>query len=301
MPWKHWSTERTGIALAVLAAAGFSSKAIFVKLGYHYPVSAVTLLALRMGMALPCFLWVAWRSGHGSEPIGRTDALRLLVLGLLGYYGASILDFIGLRYISAGLERLILFVYPTLTILIGVLFQGQRAGHREIGAVILCYLGIALAFTHDLRTTGNAREIWIGGAFVFGSALCYAIYLAGSATMIRRLGSARFTALAMLASSAATLAHFLAEQPLQALVQPAPVYAIGFGMAILATVFPVFAQSAAIRHLGSGRAVLIGTLGPILTIGLGWLVLDESVSFAQLAGAALVVAGVILVSTARRP
>lgn len=300
LPWKHWSTERTGIVLAILAAAGFSSKAIFVKLGYAYPVSAVTLLALRMVLALPFFIWIAARSHAGAARIGAGDGVRLVVLGLLGYYGASILDFIGLQYISAGLERLILFVYPTLTVLIGVLFQGQRVGPREVGAIVLCYLGIAFAFAHDLSFSENSRDIWIGGAFVFGSALSYALYLSGSAGMIGRLGSARFTALAMLVSSAATLLHFAIEQPLSALIQPLPVYAIGLGMAIFSTVLPVFAQSAAIRQLGSGRAVLIGSLGPIMTIGLGWLVLDESISLAQIGGAAMVMGGVLLVGRARK-
>lgn len=301
MPWKHWSAERTGIALAILAAAGFSSKAIFVKLGYEYPVSAVTLLALRMVMSLPFFIWIAARSHAGAVRISAGDAIRLLVLGLLGYYGASILDFIGLQYISAGLERLILFVYPTLTVLIGVMFQGQRVRRREVGAIVLCYLGIAFAFAHDLNFSENSRDIWIGGAFVFGSALSYALYLSGSAGMIGRLGSARFTALAMLVSSAATLLHFTIEQPLSALIQPLPVYAIGFGMAIFSTVLPVFAQSAAIRQLGSGRAVLIGSLGPVMTIGLGWLVLDETISLAQIGGAAMVMGGVLMVSMVRKP
>jgi drug/metabolite transporter (DMT)-like permease len=301
LPWKHWSAERTGIALAILAAAGFSSKAIFVKLGYAYPVSAVTLLALRMAMSLPFFMWVAARSHAGAIRIGAGDAARLVVLGLLGYYGASILDFIGLQYISAGLERLILFVYPTLTVLIGVLFQGQRVGRREVGAIVLCYLGIAFAFAHDLSFSDNSRDIWIGGAFVFGSALSYALYLSGSASMITRLGSARFAALAMLVSSGATLLHFVIEQPLTALVQPLPVYVISLGMAVFSTVLPVFAQSAAIRQLGSGRAVLIGSLGPVMTIGLGWLVLNESISLAQIGGAAMVMGGVLLVGRARKP
>lgn len=293
------SPEQRGIALAILAAAGFSSKAILVKLGYAQGVSAVTLLALRMSLSLPFFLWVAWRSSAAAAPLSRADGWRLLGLGLLGYYGASILDFLGLQYISAGLERLILFVYPTLTVLLGVLFQGQRVGRREWLAILLCYLGIASAFLHDLGQAGDAREIWLGSAYVFASALCYATYLAGSAPMIARLGAARFTALAMLASTASTLLHFAIEQPWSALIQPAPVYAIGAAMALFATVLPVFAQSGAIRHLGSSRAALIGTLGPILTIGLGWLVLDEACSLPQLAGAALVVLGVVLVSVRR--
>ncbi|MFZ2852508.1 MAG: DMT family transporter [Rhodocyclaceae bacterium] len=303
MPWKHWSTERLGVALAVLAALGFSFKAIFVKLAYAVPqavpVDAITLLSLRMVFALPVFAWVGWRASRGAPPLTRGDWLRVSALGLLGYYGASILDFIGLRTISAGLERLILFTYPTLTVLIGVLFMGKPLARREVGALILSYLGIGLAFFHDLEFAGESTTVLLGAAFVFASSLSYAFYLAGSATMIQRLGAARFSALAMLVSTAATQLHFLIEQPLSALAQPLPVYAYGAGMALFSTVLPVFWQSAAIRRIGSSKAVLIGTLGPVLTIFFGWWILAEPLSLAQIAGAGLVLAGVLLVSGAK--
>lgn len=300
MPWKHWSAERLGVALAILAALGFSFKAIFVKLAYAVPqavpVDAVTLLALRMLFALPVFVWIGLQSSRAAPPLTRRDWLMLTALGLLGYYGASILDFIGLRYITAGLERLILFTYPTLTIMIGVLFMGKPLARREIGALALSYAGIALAFFHDLEFVGETGAVLLGVAFIFASSLSYAFYLAGSATMIQRLGPARFTALAMLVSTLATLLHFLAAQPLSAFVQPLPIYAYGAGMALFSTVLPVFWQSAAIRRIGSAKAVLIGTLGPVLTIFFGWWLLGEPLSLAQTAGAGLVLAGVLLVS-----
>lgn len=283
-----------GVALAVLAAFGFSLKAIFVKLAYAAaPVEAVTLLALRMAFSLPAFLWVGLHSSRGAGRLAGRDWTAIVALGLLGYYGASILDFLGLQYISAGLERLILFTYPTLTLLLGALFYGQAIGRREWAALALCYTGIAAAFAHDLRL-GQAEAVWIGGGLVFASSLSYALYLSGSGTMIARLGAARFTALAMLASTAATLGHFLATLPLAALVQPLPIYGYGLAMALLCTVIPVFAQSAAIRRIGAGRAVLIGTLGPLMTIMLGWWVLNEPMSAWQMGGAVLVVAGVVL-------
>lgn len=300
MPWKHWSAERLGIALAVLAALGFSFKAIFVKLAYAVPqavpVDAVTLLVMRMGFSLPVFVWVGFHASRSAAPLSRRDWLSLTALGLLGYYGASILDFIGLRYITAGLERLILFTYPTLTILIGVLFMGKTATRREVGALALSYAGIGLAFAHDLQLAGDMTTVLIGAAFVFGSSLSYAFYQAGSEPMIRQLGSARFTALAMLVSTGATLLHFAVTQPLQALAQPLPIYAYGAAMALFSTVLPVFMNSAAIRRIGAAKAVLIGTLGPVLTIFFGWWLLDEALSLAQLAGAGLVLAGVLLAS-----
>ena len=284
-----------GAGLALLAALGFSLKAIFVKLAYPWGVDAITLLALRMGFALPIFLWVGLVEQRAAAPLTRGDWIRLLVLGCLGYYGASIFDFLGLAYISAGLERLILFTYPTLTILIGVLFQGKRFSRREAVAIVLCYCGIGFAFMHDLGL-GEARNVWLGGALVLASSISYAVYLAGSGNMIGRLGAMRFSALAMLASSAATLLHFAGTHPFAAFRQPLPVYGWGAAMALFSTVIPVFAQSAAIRRIGASQAALFGMVGPLLTIAFGWLLLDEQISSAQMGGAVLVVAGILIVS-----
>ncbi len=302
MPWKHWSTERTGIAMAVLAAFGFSFKAIFVKLAYAVaPVDAITLLALRMGFSLPVVLGVALWIGRDAPPLARRDWGILVALGLLGYYGSSILDFVGLQYISAALERLILFVYPTLTVLIGVFFMGKRLERRQVAALALSYAGIGLAFAHDLKIAGDTHAVWLGAAFVFGSALTYALYSAGTELAVRRLGAIRFAALAIIVSTVATQLHFVVSQPLSALAQPLPVYLYGAGMAIFSTVLPVFWQSVAIRRIGAARAVLIGTLGPVLTIFFGWVLLDEAISLQQMAGAALVLGGVLMVTRRASP
>ena len=297
MPWKTWSAERLGIALAVLAAFGFSFKAIFVKLAYAAaPVDAVTLLTLRMSFTLPIMLGVALLMGRSAPALKPKDWSLLIALGLLGYYGASILDFVGLQYISAALERLILFIYPTMTVLIGVLLMGKRLERRQMGALLLSYAGIALAFAHDLKVAGDIDAVLIGAALVFGSALSYALYSAGVEVAIQRIGALRFAALAITVSTVATQIHFVATRPFSALLQPVPVYAYAAAMAIFSTVLPVFWLSAAVRHIGAARAVLIGTVGPILTILFAWLLLAEPVSFAQLAGAGLVLAGVLLVS-----
>ena len=255
MFWKQWPAERLGVALAVVAALGFSFKAILVKLAYAVPqpvrVDAVTLLSLRMLFALPVFVWVAWQSSRQAAPLSRRDGLILAALGMLGYYGASIFDFLGLQYISAGLERLILFTYPTLTLLIGVLFMGKSIKPREAGALLLTYLGIGLAFVHDLEFSGEKDAVLIGGLFVFASSLTYAMYLSGSAPMIKRVGAARFTALTIIVSTLATLLHFVIAQPISALNQPLPVYAYSAAMAIFSTVLPVFMLSAAIRRIGA--------------------------------------------------
>ena len=302
MPWNNWSTERLGIALAVLAALGFSFKAIFVKLAYAAAaVDAVTLLTLRMTFALPIALWASLWLCRAAPPLSRNDWGLLLVLGVLGYYGASILDFIGLQYISAALERLILFIYPTLTVLIGVLFMGKALEKRQVAALALSYAGIGLAFAHDLQMTDDMHAVLLGGAFIFGSALSYALYSAGAEVAIRRLGTLRFAALAIIVSTFATQLHFVLTQPFSVLAQPLEVYAYAAAMALFSTVLPVFWQSAAVQRIGAERTVLIGTLGPMLTIFFAWLLLTEPVSIAQLLGAGLVLAGVLLVSRRQRP
>ena len=302
MPWNNWSTERLGIALAVLAALGFSFKAIFVKLAYAAAaVDAVTLLTLRMTFALPIALWASLWLCRAAPPLSRNDWGLLLVLGVLGYYGASILDFIGLQYISAALERLILFIYPTLTVLIGVLFMGKALEKRQVAALALSYAGIGLAFAHDLQMTDDMHAVLLGGAFIFGSALSYALYSAGAEVAIRRLGTLRFAALAIIVSTFATQLHFVLTQPFTALAQPLEVYAYAAAMALFSTVLPVFWQSAAVQRIGAARTVLIGTLGPMLTIFFAWLLLTEPVSIAQLLGAGLVLAGVLLVSRRQPP
>ena len=302
MPWNHWSAERLGIALAVLAALGFSFKAIFVKLAYAAAaVDAVTLLTLRMTFALPIALWASLWLCRAAPPLSRNDWGLLLALGVLGYYGASILDFIGLQYISAALERLILFIYPTLTVLIGVLFMGKALEKRQVAALALSYAGIGLAFAHDLQVTDDMHAVLLGGAFIFGSALSYALYSAGAEVAIRRLGTLRFAALAIIVSTFATQLHFVLTQPFSALVHPLEVYAYAAAMALFSTVLPVFWQSAAVQRIGAARTVLIGTLGPMLTIFFAWLLLTEPVSIAQLLGAGLVLAGVLLVSRRQRP
>lgn len=298
MPWKHWSSDRIGVTLAVLAAFGFSFKAILIKLAYAVPmavrVDPVTLLSLRMVLALPFFVWAGFRASREAPSLTRRDWGMLLALGLLGYYGASLFDFLGLQYISAGLERLILFTYPTLTILIGVLFMGKSLHRREVFSLLLSYAGIGLAFAHDLEFSGTAQNVLIGGLFVFGSSLTYSLYLSGSAPMIQRLGAMRFTALVMIVSTVAAQAHFLVSQPLAAYALPPRIYAYMLGIVAFSTVLPMFMQSESIARIGAGRSVLIGTIGPVLTIFFGWWILDEPMSLAQMAGTGLVLTGVLL-------
>lgn len=285
---------RLGFWLAVGAAFGFSAKAIFVKLSYATPggIDAVTLLALRMLIAAPAFGIAAIHARAGT-PLTPRQWCALVVVGLAGYYGASILDFWGLQYISAALERLILFTYPSLTLLLGIVFFGERISRRDVVALVLTYVGVAAAFAHDLNVASDAGEVWLGAGLVLASSLSYAIYLLGGSKLIAKLGSGRFTALAMAVATLATLLHYVITRPIDdVLTQTWEIYALAAGMALFSTIIPVFMQSAAIKRIGAGRASMIGMLGPVATLGLGWLILQEPISSWQLLGVALVLAGV---------
>ncbi len=290
---------RAGPALAVVGVLGFSFKAILVKLAYaSASVDAVTLLALRMIYAAPFFAVMAWWATRreGAAPISRSDWLRLLWLGFVGYYVASLLDFLGLEYISASIERLVLYLYPTMVVLLSAALFGQRIGGRTVLALALSYAGILLVFAHDLRLGGDPHTLWRGGGLVFASALCYSMYLVGAGPVIARLGSLRFIAWAMLISSIFVFAQFLATRPLAALAAPPSIQWLSLAMAICSTVLPTLFIAEAIRRIGANRTSLIGSLGPVFTIALGYWLLAEPVHWIQLAGAALVLAGVTLVS-----
>ena len=224
------------------------------------------------------------------------DGAWLFGLGLLGYYLASYLDFLGLHYISAALERLILFVYPTLVVLLSALWLGQPLTRRALGALALCYAGIALAVAHDLSLAGTARDLALGGVLGFGSALSYALYLLGNGKIVGRLGALRVTAFASLIACGLGIGQFLLLRPLAALAQPWPVYGLALAMALFSTVLPVWAVSEAIRRIGAGPVALTGSLGPIVTLLLAWLLLDEALGGAQLIGAALVITGVMVIA-----
>ena len=291
-----------GPLYAVLGVFGFSFKAILIKLAYRWDaVDALTLLALRMLYAAPFFLAMAWWSSRapGAPRFSRGDWTSLVVLGFIGYYLASLLDFMGLAYISAALERLILFLYPTIVVVLSALVLGQRITRRALVALLLSYAGIALVFARDLEGAPDRTALWIGGAMVFGSAVLYAVYLVRSAGVIARLGSMRFTSWAMLASTVFVLLHFFALRDPALLAVPAKVHALSLAMAIVSTVLPTWLISESIQRIGANASSLIGSLGPVFTIGLGAAILGEPVHAIQLGGAALVLFGVMLVT--RRP
>jgi drug/metabolite transporter (DMT)-like permease len=292
------SARSIGLTCAALGALGFSFKAIFIKAAYAYGVDAETLLALRMGYALPFFvamgLYVAQRQPMTITP---RDKLILAILGILGYYAASYLDFLGLRYISASLERLILFLYPTLVLLLSAVFLAKPISRGMFIPLAICYLGIVLAVSHDFHIGGGS--VALGCVLVFASSLSYAAYLMLSGEVVSRLGSTRVTALATGVACALSIGQFVVMRPIGNLAQPWQVHALSICMAIFSTVLPIWLLSEAIRRLGAGPASMVGTLGPVFTILLAALLLGESVGASQVIGAALVIFGVSRISRVR--
>ncbi|WP_434778070.1 DMT family transporter [Neisseria sp. Ec49-e6-T10] len=293
---KQTSSIKFGTLLSFLAAFGFSFKAIFVKLAYNAAsIDAITLLMLRMSFSVLFLVIPTIFIIKNGKKLDKKDYISLIILGVIGYYGSSILDFLGLQYITAGLERLILFSYPTLTILIGILFMGKKFEKKLLFALALSYAGILLAFLHDLNVSNDIKSVIIGATFVFGSALTYAIYNVGAEITIKRLGAMKFSVLALLVSTASTQIHFFFQEPLSSLQGlPISIYLYCIGMALFSTVLPIFWQSAAIHRIGVEKAVMIGMLGPMFTIFFSWWLLGETISFEQILGTFFVVLGVFI-------
>ncbi len=288
-----------GLLLAIVGAIFFSAKAIVAKLMYRYQVDAVMVITLRMVFSFPMFAAVAIWKARTQPPLARADYLRILVLGLMGYYLSSFLDFLGLQYISAGLERLILFLTPSFVMLIAFFFFKRKVGAIEWGALLVSYFGTVLVLQHDLHTGGS--EVILGSALVLGSALSYSIYLIGSGELVRRVGAVRLVAYAMCVSSVAcVIQFFILRPPAELVTQVAPVYQLSLFNAVFCTVLPVFLTMVAVARIGAPTAAQAGLVGPVSTLFMGAVLLDEPITAIQLVGTALVLAGMWLLSRKKR-
>jgi drug/metabolite transporter (DMT)-like permease len=286
-----------GLAIAIVGAILFSAKAIVAKLLYRYHIDAVTLIAFRMIFSLPFFAAVAVWKARTEAPLTGAEYAKITVLGLLGYYLSSFLDFLGLQYISAGLERLILFLTPSFVLLMSVFLLNKRITRLEWLALGTAYAGTVLVFLHDARTGGS--NVLLGGAFVLGSAISYAVYLLMSGELVRRVGSIRLVAYAMCVSSVACIVQFFLLRPVALLVQPPAVYGLSLVNAVFCTVFPVFMTMVAVARIGPATTSQAGMIGPVSTLFMGALILGEPITGIQLAGTALVLAGIYILSKKR--
>lgn len=283
----------TGLSMAMLGAIGFSGKAIIVKLAYRHGVDAVTLLMWRMLLALPFFLVMAWWAGRGQPALTRRDWRDIAVLGFTGYYLASFLDFAGLAYISASLERLILYLNPTLVLLISVVCFHHRLQARQLVAMAVSYAGVVAVFAHELHLEGHGTAL--GAALVFGSAVSYAIYLALSGKVVQRLGALRLAGLASSVACGLCIAQFLLLRPVADAAVPAAVAWLSLLNATACTVAPVLLVMLAIARIGAPLSSQVGMVGPMSTLLMGYFILGEPLNGWIAVGTVLVLAGVFLV------
>jgi drug/metabolite transporter (DMT)-like permease len=283
-----------GLAIAITGSILFSTKGIVVKLIYRYPVDAVTLIGFRMMFSLPFFAAVAIWQARISKPLAGGDRWRIIFMGLLGYYLSSFLGFIGLQYIGVGLERLLMFLTPSFVLLLSIVYFKKKIVRHEWIALGISYAGIFLVFIHDANIGGP--NVLLGSLFVIGSALTYALYLLMSGELVARVGAIRLVAYAMTVSSIACIAQFFLLRPVNTLVQPFPVYGLSVFNAVVSTVLPVFVTMIAVARIGPAMTSQAGMIGPISTLFMGAVMLDEPVTAIHLAGTALVLCGIYLLS-----
>ena len=286
----------SGLLLAAAGSIAFSGKAIIVKLAYLHGVDAITLVMLRMLFALPFFIAMAWWAGRHQAPLTRNDWLGVLGLGFLGYYLSSYLDFLGLQYISASFERLILYLNPTLVLVLGWVLYKRKITYRQGMAMAVSYSGVLLVFGHEVSLVGD--NIGLGAILVFGSAITYAIYLTYSGELVQRLGSLRLAGLATTVACFFCILQFVLLKPVAALNVAPEVIWLSMLNATVCTVLPVLLIMMAIERIGPGLTSQIGMIGPLSTLTMGAFFLNETFNLWILMGTVLVLGGVFWVTKA---
>ena len=283
----------SGVLIAITGVLLFSAKAVLVKLCYTYNVDTVSVLMLRMGFALPVFIVIgALKSEKDKEPLDFRAILSIVGLGVLGYYGASYFDFLGLRYIDASLERLVLFVYPTAVVLLSFIFLKKKIQKKQLLAILITYLGLAVVFLPGLFGR-EYRSDTFGVAMIVLSAVTYASYLVASQYFVPKFGTVRFTTAAMIVSCVVVTIHYSLDESASIFNLDEEVYLYGFLMAIFSTVIPSYLISEAINRLGASKVAIIGSLGPVSTISLSIVLLDETLNYYQIIGGAIIIFGVV--------
>lgn len=289
-----------GAAFVLVSAITFSAKAIFIKLAYAYSVDAVTLMALRMLIATPFFIVMAVLASQDktTDTLKSRDWMSIVALGLAGMYFSQLFDFLGLEHVSASMERTVLFLYPTFVVIITAAHTRKAIGRREVIALALSYAGIILVAVHEI-SFDNSTDTFMGAGFVLISAITYACYLVGSGPAIHKLGMQRFTGYTMVVSCIAVLTHFSASHSISSLKLPMQVYILGFAMAVVSTVLPIMLLNAGIKKIGGSKASLISSVGPVSTMLLAVIFLNEAITMKQIIGTGLVLVGVLTITLAK--
>lgn len=294
----HPHREIFAACLILCGSISFSAKAVLVKLAYQYEVDTISLMALRMGFALPFFMVIAWHANRKNATkyaLKKKDIGYIFLFGILGFYVASLFDFFGLQYVTASLERVVLFTYPTLVLLLSWLFLKKKITRIEAVALLLTYLGIGIAMIENF-TLPEGDNVLLGCGLVFMAALAYAVYLIGSGSMLSKMGTLQYNSLAMLAACSAILIHHAVVYKLMLFHFDKMVYIFAFLMAIFSTVLASFFVTAGVRIIGASKASIISGIGPISTIVLAYIFLDERLSGLQWIGTIVVIVGVMMIT-----
>jgi drug/metabolite transporter (DMT)-like permease len=294
-----------GSLFAILSAFLFSTKAIFIKQAYALSplVDGTVLMALRMASALPFFLLLCWFNRHRNQNLKSSDWMLLILAGLIGYYFSSWLDFTGLMFISASLERIILFLYPTLTVIASSFIYKQRLNIKTIFAIILSYGGTVIVMLQEQSSVPHEGNFWIGVSLVFASAICFASYLLLTPRLIQKFGSWNFSGLALSVACIGTLTHYVisTDHPIQLMVQlPSSVLWYGLALGLAVTVLPTILVAQSIARIGASQTAMIASIGPILTIILATLFLGETMNSIQWFGCALNIIGVMIITLSKK-
>lgn len=287
-----------GFLITLMGAVFFSTKAIFVKLAFKATgVDAVTLLSLRMLFSLPFYMVAAWIGAKKESVVALTkkDWFYLFLLGIFGYYLSSLFDFVGLQYVSAGLERLILFLYPTFSVLINTYLFKTKLNKNQLIALLLTYLGIGIAYYGELKIDSFNPHFFYGSFMIFLCAITYSFYLVGTGRMIPKVGVTRYTAYAMLAATAGIFIHFLLTKNLNTIPFSATLIWYSVALALIATVLPSFMMSNGMKRIGSNNVSIITSIGPVSTIIQAHFFLGEKIILPQMIGTVLVIIGVLLI------
>jgi drug/metabolite transporter (DMT)-like permease len=292
--------SRSAILLAALGAVLFSAKAVLVKLCYRHGADTETVLALRMLLSLPFFWSAVWwhAATRRPAPMLPQDRVKVLLLGFVGYYLSSYLDFLGLQYVSVGLERIILYLNPTIVLILSAFVLKSRIDSRQWLVMAVAYAGVLLVFFHDIR--GDGQRTVLGGGLVFTSAITYAIYLILAGELVNRVGSIRLVAYASASSTFFCVLQALIRNPVGMISQPSEVYTLSLLNASMCTFAPMLLIMAAVKRVGSGLAAQSGVMGPVATVFLGWYFLGEPIGVFQIAGVIIVLVSMGMLLTLTR-
>jgi drug/metabolite transporter (DMT)-like permease len=280
----------------------FSTKAIWIKLCFRESnINATTLLMLRMLLSLPFYLIIFWsiQSNGKAAQASKKTYLWAIAMGILGYYLSSLFDFIGLQYVSAGIERIILFIYPTLAVLINYWIFKVPIMQKQWWAILVTYLGIGVAYWSEINQFQQTELFIFGSIMVLLCGITYAMYLVGTGKLIPKLGATQYTSIAMLSASAGIFTHYCITESIKEIpsyLDPQhPIFFYVLGLALFATVIPSFLLSTGMKRIGSNDLAIVTSIGPVATLFQARYLLEEPFSLLQILGTVLVIIGVLMV------